>query len=112
MDETEISTAERYTIVTEVEYRPFKLFLMTQVWRAGVASDTFWKEVRLGPHEERLRRMLLRADPGQPREDAYAISRISDSGDLASRAVVQPFAKKIGDTLETASPPGVTPGSM
>jgi hypothetical protein len=112
MDETEISTAERYTIVTEVEYRPFKLFLMTQVWRAGVASDTFWKEVRLGPHEERLRRMLLRADPGQPREDAYAISRISDSGDLASRAVVQPFAKKIGDTLETASPPGVTSGSM
>lgn len=96
MDEAEISTGERYTIVTGVEYRPFKLFLMTQLWRAGVASGAFWKDVRLGPHQERLREMLLREDPGQPHEYACAISRIPPSAAPLSRAVVQPFAKKIG----------------
>jgi hypothetical protein len=96
MDETKISTGERYSIVTGVEYSPFKLFLMTQLWRAGVASDAFWKDVQLGPHEERLREMLLRADPGQPYEYACVIARIRDSSDLASRTVGEPFAKKIG----------------
>jgi hypothetical protein len=74
MDETEISTDERYSIVTGGQYSPFKLFLMTQLWRAGVASDAFWKNVRLGPHEERLREMLLRAYPGQTYEYACVIS--------------------------------------
>ena len=41
MDETEIPAGERSTLVTGVEYRPFKLFLMMQLWRAGVASDDF-----------------------------------------------------------------------
>jgi hypothetical protein len=95
IDETEVSTGEQYTIVTGVEYRPFKLFLMTQLWRAGVASDAFWKEVRLGPHEERLREMLLQANPGKPHEYACEIFRNRDpgdlAGDLASRAVVQPM---------------------
>jgi hypothetical protein len=93
MDETEISTGERYTIVTGVEYRPFKLFLMTQLWRASVASGAFWKDVRLGPHEERLREMLLQADPGQPHEYACVITRFPTS--LLSRTVVEPCVKKI-----------------
>ena len=95
MDETEISAGERSTIVPGVEYYPFKLFLMTQLWRAGVASDPFWENVRLGPHEERLREMLLLADPGQPHEYACMITRIPASAGLLSRTVVQPCAKKI-----------------
>ena len=95
MDETEISAGERSTLVTGVEYRPFKLFLMTQLWRAGAASDDFWKNVRLGPHEERLREMLLRSDPGQPHEYACTISRIPASNGLLSRTVAQPYAEKI-----------------
>ena len=41
MDETEISTGERYTVVTGVDYRPFKLFLMTQLWRAASPQTLF-----------------------------------------------------------------------
>lgn len=93
MDETEISAGKRYTIVNGVEYHPFKLFLMTQLWRAGVASDPFWKNVWLGPHEERLREMLLQADPGQPHEYACVITRFPAS--LLSRTVVEPCVKKI-----------------
>lgn len=93
MDETEISAGKRYTIVNGVEYHPFKLFLMTQLWRAGIASDPFWKNVRLGPHEERLREMLLQADPGRPHEYACVITRFPTS--LLSRTVVEPCVKKI-----------------
>ena len=95
MDETEISAGERYTLVSGVEYRPFKLFLMMQLWRAGIASDPFWKDVRLGPHEERLREMLLRSDPGEPHEYACMISRLLSSNGLLSRTIAQPYAEKI-----------------
>lgn len=54
MDETEVPAGEFYAVVSGVEYQPFKLFLMTQLWRAGVASDPLWEAVQLGPHEESL----------------------------------------------------------
>jgi hypothetical protein len=79
MAETEIPADESYAVVSGVEYQPFKLFLMAQLWRAGVASDPLWEVVRLGPHEDRLRKMLLEADPGKSHEYACALTRIPAS---------------------------------
>jgi hypothetical protein len=47
-----------------VDYSRFKLFHLSVLWRASVSSRDEFREVRLGPHEERLRQMLLRGDPG------------------------------------------------
>ena len=46
-----------------IDYPKFKLFLMSLLWRMGVASGPIWKEVDLGPHEEKLRLALLSGDP-------------------------------------------------
>ena len=48
------------------DYKKFKLFQLSLLWRAGVASDKEFEEVRLNKHEEILRRMILRGDPGSP----------------------------------------------
>ncbi|WEN14136.1 hypothetical protein PY254_12920 [Rhodanobacter sp. AS-Z3] len=50
--------------VTGIDYRQFKLFLLSLLWRAGVAKARYFERVRLGPHEERLRAMLRDDDPG------------------------------------------------
>lgn len=55
----------------KVDYAPFKLFHLSVVFRAGVSSLPTFAEVSLGPHEARLRSMLLARDPGP--ENLYPI---------------------------------------
>lgn len=46
-----------------IDYPKFKLFLLSLLWRMSVAKGDFWKEVRLGILEEKLRQCLLNEDP-------------------------------------------------
>lgn len=50
--------------VTGIDYSTFKLFLLSLVWRASVACDAYFERVQLGPHQERIRRMLDAGEPG------------------------------------------------
>lgn len=50
--------------VSGIDYAAFKLFLLSLIWRAGVARDSFFERVALGPHQERLRIMIRTSDPG------------------------------------------------
>jgi hypothetical protein len=49
-----------------VTYGSFKLFHLSVLFRAGVSTLPTYAEVSLGPHQERLRQMLLNKDPGNP----------------------------------------------
>ncbi len=91
MDELVIPPGERSATISGVEYAPFKMFTMMQLWRAGVAAGEYWKKVRLGPQEEKLRTMLLDEDLGTPNQYACAITKIPASLGPLARAVV-PFA--------------------
>lgn len=55
--------AEEMRWVT-VPYAAFKLFHLSVLFRAGVSTLPTFSEVSLGPHEERLRKMLLAKDAG------------------------------------------------
>jgi len=54
----------KYTYCAEIDYAQFKLFLLSVLWRASISERPLFSEVRLGPHEERIRQMLLKEDPG------------------------------------------------
>jgi hypothetical protein len=49
-----------------VDYSSFKLFHLSVLFRASVSSLPTYAEVSLGPHQERLRKLLLNRDPGAP----------------------------------------------
>jgi hypothetical protein len=55
-------------IVSDLDYQSFKLFQMSLLWRASVASIAMFRNVSLGQHEERLRAMIHASDPGTPDE--------------------------------------------
>lgn len=57
---------------TDVEYAPFKLFLMSLLWRMGVSSLEMFGLVTLGTrHEERLRQILVTEEP--PEKGCYPV---------------------------------------
>lgn len=54
------------SVASGLDYKLFKLFQMSILWRASVASHPFFSNVALGPREEELRSLLWADDPGAP----------------------------------------------
>jgi hypothetical protein len=51
--------------LTDLDYTSVRLCFLSVLWRMSVARHRSWREVQLGPHEDRFRLMLLRGDPGR-----------------------------------------------
>lgn len=66
-----ILQTNNFVEVRGLNYKLFKLFAMSVLWRAGVSTMEYFARVDLGPHEQKLRSMLLAGDPGEP--TAYAV---------------------------------------
>ena len=52
-------------IVQGIEYKRFKLFLISLIWRAGVSERSEFSNVKLHKHAERMRRMLYNENAGE-----------------------------------------------
>jgi hypothetical protein len=72
------------------DYSRLKLFFLSVLWRAGVSTHEFYEHVRLGPHEEKIRKMLLQSIPGDPRDYGCAVSLLLDRGQPLRSVLVQP----------------------
>ncbi len=52
-------------VLSGLRYNPFKLFQMSLIWRASVTNRREVRKINLGPHAERLRKMLIDECPGE-----------------------------------------------
>ncbi len=54
-------------VFSGIDYKKFKLFQLSLLWRASVSSLPFFINVDLssGPHEEKIRYMLINENPGK-----------------------------------------------
>ena len=59
-----------------LDYKLFKLFAMSVLWRSGVSSLEFFSEVSLGTHEPRIREMIRECDPGFPSDYPFMMSPV------------------------------------
>ncbi len=53
-------------VLVNIDYARFKLFLLSILWRVSISTLSEFSHVNVGPHEERIRKMLLDFDPGYP----------------------------------------------
>lgn len=80
-----------------VEYGSFKLFHLSVIFRAGVSSLPTFSEVRLGPHEEILRAMILSRDAGEYWQ--YPVFGVA-LFDHKTRAIVQMVSQALQGRFE------------
>jgi hypothetical protein len=84
-------------VIRDLEYAPFKLFHLSVLWRAGVASEAA-TTVQLGPHEAKIHSMLQDLDPG-PATRYPIIARVlylPKTRELADGVVSMPHAGRNG----------------
>ena len=87
----------QYTNCKKISYKKTKIFFLTILWRASISKRPFFNEIKLGPHEEVIRKMILEENAGDV--SGYPIlfqTFINDS--LMSRDIVgQPQKRKTID---------------
>lgn len=63
-------------IIHNVDYARFKLFVMSLLWRMGVAQHEMFAAVALGEHEEKLRLALLTENPLAPMDYPFFVQAV------------------------------------
>jgi hypothetical protein len=59
--------------LTDVDFKTFRLFGLSLLWRLHLSRTHTFRAVDLGPHAEGIRTMLQREDPGEPHEYGFAL---------------------------------------
>jgi hypothetical protein len=79
------------------DYAKMKLFQLSILWRAAESKGEFYAAVNLsGQHRERLRQMLLNADPGKEMEYCCSLTRL-----VVESPVIEQFQESLGMSIET-----------
>lgn len=60
-----------FTTCKNISYKKFKIFLLSILWRASISSRPLFSDIKLGPHEETIRKMIYEGNPGEV--EAYPI---------------------------------------
>ena len=88
--EIEVTDEPGRLIVGKLDYTTFKLWEMSLLWRCGASRRPEFRACSLGPHAEKLRRLLLDEHPGQPCE--YGCTVILPSSHEVTKLFICPPA--------------------
>ncbi len=82
-------------VITGLDYARMKLFLLSVLWRAAAATHGFFRHVDLGPHEEKIRLLLMSDTPGSPDEYACFVCSLKFDGDVFRDFFVEPTPSRV-----------------
>lgn len=82
------TTGQRVIRVDGLDYRRFKLFHLSLLWRAGISTRKEFKAVPLGPHEARIREMLRTGNPGPAWQYNFVVQLLHLDGKVLHQAVM------------------------
>jgi hypothetical protein len=80
----------RIITASGLDYKKFKLFVLSVLWRAGVSTLDFFEQVKLGTHAEILRKMLLAEDPGPPNRYGFLMAPLVVQEIVQTDMIVKP----------------------
>jgi len=81
--------------IVNIDYNKFKLFQLSLLWRASISKDAFFENVNLGPHENKIRLMLLNEKPGDIHEYGCIIVGLSTQEFGSFDAIMKPEQGRI-----------------
>lgn len=93
--ELEVVDKNGQFIASGVDYSQFKLFQISLIWRTAVASRKEVPKIDLGPHQERMRKMLLKQNPGPPHQYGCMMFFVPDQTEMLSGGLFPPDQFKL-----------------
>ena len=87
-------SGRRGIVLQSLDYERLKLFFLSLLWRFGVTNLKGLRGTRLGPHAERIRKMLLADDPGAADKYPCFVTAVTCDGKHVSDLIVSPCPGK------------------
>jgi hypothetical protein len=89
--------SEQSFLIQGLDYTLFKLFHLSILWRAAASDRETFEPVQLGPHKERLRKLLLRGEPGPvTRYSIFATAVLNDDNALFHEVLLSYSQSHVG----------------
>lgn len=81
--------------ISNLDYEKFKLFKLSILFRASISKHLAFSRVKLGPHEEKIRKMILDRNPGSQRDYPCLVVGLAGEKKLTQSIIDQPEKLKI-----------------
>jgi len=81
----------RFVTIEGLDYKKVRLFGLSILWRASVSSLKLFRELRLGPHEDIIRKMILTDNPGNPSKYPFMLMEIVNEGEVMADLIMPPL---------------------
>lgn len=73
-------------VLSDLDYQKVRVFYLSVLWRMSIATHQAWKDVQLGPHESRVKRLVHDQSPGSPDDYGFVcIAPLFDGQVLADQ---------------------------
>lgn len=79
---------------SNIDYAQFKLFLLSLIWKSSVSSNEMFESVKLGPHEEVIRNMIVNGNPGKEGQYPVNILKLSEKSNVPTQFIEKPICIK------------------
>lgn len=84
-----------HLVLSGVDYEKLKLFYMSLLWRFSITRNPWLKGHDLGPHKEKLRKLLIASDPAEPWRYGCTIIAVKVDDEHVPDLLVPPTKAKI-----------------
>jgi len=79
-----------FTNCKNIDYKKFKIFLLSILWRASISSRQIFSRISLGVHEEQIRQMLLTGNPGDTMDYPIFLMTYKNDNTMPNDFIGQP----------------------
>jgi len=79
-----------FNFLSGLDYHHIRIFFLSVLWRMSISTLPVFKAVELGPHEEKLRRLLLADDPGSPEQYGFFAVAPYANGKFFGEFILEP----------------------
>ncbi len=83
--------------ISGLDYQKFKLFQLSILWRASISNRPEFRQVKLGRHENIIRKRLLDGSPGGSKDYGCLMMAIRHEGKPVTDLIVEPTPSRILD---------------
>ncbi|WP_139352797.1 hypothetical protein [Algoriphagus sp. A40] len=92
----------KFFYCSNTDYGKLKLFFLSILWRSSISKKEFFKDINLGPHEEKIRKMVFENNPGNVDEYPVMLSIVDQSSGSPNDYIGQPrFSRFEGHHVAT-----------
>ena len=83
------------TIISDINYKKFKLFILSVLWRSSISQHSNFRDVCLGSYEDKIRLIIYNEKLIPPNHYNCLIAAAVDRGTHVKGLIIEPIRKKM-----------------